>query len=645
MKREAAKEKLKTKEPLFLQAAKQKINGFPSYVCPVCENGTGKNGTGIARNPYSEHKRWKCFVCGINEDIIGLYKLHTGIKDDKQVFEDLYRYFDINVENDIIIEQERNMQTKTNQATKTSTQQDYTDYFNACIKNTSQTTYFQERGLSQEVVKKYKLGYDPHYTKAAGSKAWQAIIIPKEKGSYIARNIDQNAPKSERYRKSAGAGNQLYLKGALKTANEPIFIVEGELDALSIIEAGGIAVALSSTANYNQLLDEVEKEKPIQPLILALDNDDGGDIAAKKIAEKLQNLDISFYRLDYFKKVNVKDPNEALMTNRDDFREAIEKVKTAAKSMIDNKIKDKYLKECAAFYIKDFINGINASVNTSFLSTGFKNLDNVLDGGLYEGLYVLGAISSLGKTTLALQIADQIAQVGNPVLIFSLEMARSELMAKSISRHTLLNTFSEGNINLAKTTRGITTGKFYESYSLQEKEVIKNSVEKYASYAENIFIYEGIGDIGIAEIKTKVNEYIYLTKKKPVVLIDYLQIVSPIDIRATDKQNTDKTVLELKRLSRDCKIPILGISSFNRANYSVPVMMEAFKESGAIEYSSDVLFGLQLKGVGETNFDVNEAKQREPRQIELVILKNRSGATGKKIDFEYYPKFNYFQEK
>lgn len=64
----------------------------------------------------------------------------------------------------------------------------------------------------------------------------------------------------------------------------------------------------------------------------------------------------------------------------------------------------------------------------------------------------------------------------------------------------------------------------------------------------------------------------------------------------------------------------------------------------AIEYSSDVLIGLQLKGAGTKEFDVTEAKAKNPREIELVILKNRNGATGKRIQYKYYPMFNYFEE-
>ena len=127
-------------------------------------------------------------------------------------------------------------------------------------------------------------------------------------------------------------------------------------------------------------------------------------------------------------------------------------------------------------------------------------------------------------------------------------------------------------------------------------------------------------------------------------MVDYLQILAPEDVRATDKQNTDKAVLELKRISRDFKIPVFAVSSFNRENYKTAVSYASFKESGAIEYSSDVLIGLQLKGAGEKGFDADTAKTKNPREIELVILKNRNGETGKRTELKYYPMFNYFEE-
>ncbi|MDE6678449.1 MAG: hypothetical protein K2K02_05350, partial [Ruminococcus sp.] len=149
----------------------------------------------------------------------------------------------------------------------------------------------------------------------------------------------------------------------------------------------------------------------------------------------------------------------------------------------------------------------------------------------------------------------------------------------------------------------------------------------------------------VTKIREVVQQHISIMNRKPVVLIDYLQILAPINDRYSDKQNTDKAVLELKRISRDFKIPVIAISSFNRENYNSPVNLTSFKESGAIEYSSDVLIGLQLKGIGNSNFDVTKEKAKVPREIELVILKNRNGQSGTKVDFDYHTMFNYFEEK
>jgi len=310
----------------------------------------------------------------------------------------------------------------------------------------------------------------------------------------------------------------------------------------------------------------------------------------------------------------------------------------------------------ALSYLGDFLNGIKTSVNTPYTPTGFKELDSILDGGLYEGLYILGAISSLGKTTFILQVADQIAKSGKDVLFFSLEQARAELMAKSISRETALYC-KENNIDTsnAKTVRGVTVASRYSNYNDTEKQVIKTAVERYKTTAKNLFIYEGLADIGVKQIKETVEKHIEATGNKPIVFIDYLQILAPYDDKnRTDKQTIDLNITALKRLSRSLKLSIIGISSFNRDNYNTSVNMSSFKESGAIEYSSDVLIGLQFKGIDdikqtdsnkkEVNEFVDKAKAKNPREVEFKLLKNRNGATSSTAYFKYYPMFNLYEE-
>ena len=80
-------------------------------------------------------------------------------------------------------------------------------------------------------------------------------------------------------------------------------------------------------------------------------------------------------------------------------------------------------------------------------------------------------------------------------------------------------------------------------------------------------------------------------------------------------------------MSRDYRLPIIGISSFNRDNYTAPVNLASFKESGAIEYSSDVLIGLQYEGM---DYQEGEAdKAREKRIRELINQAIADGKNGK----------------
>lgn len=308
---------------------------------------------------------------------------------------------------------------------------------------------------------------------------------------------------------------------------------------------------------------------------------------------------------------------------------------------------EQYKESNAKDSINSFIKGIKDSVNTPPTSTGFPLLDEVLSGGMREGLTVIGAISSLGKTTMAQQIADNVAQSGQDVLFISLEMARTELMSKSISRETLLEVLeNDGDIRNAKTSIGITDASKYKNYNDEEHELIYTATKRYAEYAGNIYIVEAFGQIGFQDVRELVKIHHERTGKAPIVVIDYLQIMKPDDPRATDKTNTDKTVNGLKQISRDFKTTIVAISSLNRESYNRPMSLTAFKESGAIEYSSDVLIGLDFtKMLDDPNeMDFEEEKDKVPRNITLTILKNRNGRTGKRINYLYDPRFNYFEE-
>ena len=222
-------------------------------------------------------------------------------------------------------------------------------------------------------------------------------------------------------------------------------------------------------------------------------------------------------------------------------------------------------------------------------------------------------------------------------------MTAFELMARSISRESFqLDTSARRH--MAKTVRGVLDGRRYPNYTAQEKSHLELAMNSYTQYAGHIYFREGDHETGLDYIFKEVERHIAETGEKPVVLIDYLQIIAPVDVHFTDKQNLDRIVCALKKLSRTHELTIFAISSFNRENYNLEVSMNAFKESGGIDYSADVLMGLQARGAGSRNFNIDEEKRKDPRELELKILKNRSAAIVDPIPFRYYPAFSCFTE-
>lgn len=321
---------------------------------------------------------------------------------------------------------------------------------------------------------------------------------------------------------------------------------------------------------------------------------------------------------------------------------------------------------------ENYRNGLRKEV----WSTGFHNLDEELDGGFYGSqLTILGAVSSLGKSSYLLQVATQMAEQGRDVLIFSLEMSRDELNAKTVSRYSHILTVDalmdgtclDGH-KTKFTTNEILKGDVNSDDSIS-REYFEKAIEKTKAIANHVFIYVGNNDVSIDRITTVVKRHIAATGRKPAVFVDYLQIMSPNKEaeanRYDTRRSTNDDVTKLKVLAREFDIPVIVISAFNRASYTDPVSMSSFRESSAIEYSADVLIGLQYKGM--EYFTENHAnKERETdakhharvlelfekmqsiardggqQHIELKLLKNRNGSRTT-LEFDFTPKYNYFE--
>ena len=561
-----------------------------------------------------------CFSCGESYDIFAACEALEGIPKGQGInrIKELYGYRQNTDKNS------PKTQTPQPEAAKIEKpKQTYKD-FSYLVLNASESLcmcdYHAERGITEEVATRFKLGYIPDVKGMS-----TALVIPMLRAdgtySYQLRNISKEEPLQHYKPKVEEAGEAELFNSAAIKQNKPVAIVEGAIDALSVISAGMEAIALNGAQNIGKLYDLAQRNKAkLPPIILALDNDEAGRTAQSKLKEMLDKAQIATYSINLA--MQYKDPNEALKANPEAFKAIVGALKD------EESIKRKeYLQTTVESQLEGFLDFIKTK-RAPAISTGFKMLDETLRGGLREGLICVGGISSLGKTTLALQIMDNIAKQGQDVLIFSLEMSAYELRAKTIARESLNVSVEDTGFSMdAVTTIEILDRVLMEGLPKQSQATFTKAYGRYMQYAKHIFIHEAVGKFTVNGIKARVEEHIKATGRTPVILVDYLQILQPAEQGMSDKNKVSYDVLMLKQLSRDYHTPVMVISSFNRDSYSKEASFSSFKESGEIEYSADVLMALQLTAV-RTGQDADEALQENPRKIDVKFLKNRSGTLG-----------------
>lgn len=647
------KERVKREIPVtkFLQKAPK-----GGYICPHCGSGTGKHKTGAVK-VYSSTNSYFCHSCNKGGDVIYLYSTINGAGFRRAV-EELGGCIGLALDtttttNEAFEKILSEDDTPAPMPTTAEGQKDFSAYYEKCMLSlTSEGAapaieYLQEkRGIPLDLALDFRIGYDAEADPAGTGHPAPRIIIPTNDFHYVARAINENqVDKSYWKMNPKGAKPGIFnMAACYKQDAKEVFIVEGAFDALSIIAAGREAgkafdaIGLNSTNQTRNFIELIEKNRPGANVtfILCLDADEAGRKAEAYLSRELNRLGISSISADI--SGAAKDANEAWTTNRADFSEAIENAMQDTAARPDN----------TSRYIDSFMGGDIEHFRQE-RKTGFPSID-AQTGGLYPGLYVLAAISSLGKTSFCLQLADQLAEKGEDVLFFSLEMSRLELVSKSLARliATATGWKTDGSTTSLDIRRGFITDE------------VKQAAEKYkATVGDRLSIVEANFDVNISSIGEYVRRYMDKTGTRPTVFLDYLQILQPKDDdqRKGKREALDNTVTELKRLSRETDAPFIVVSSVNRMNYSTPISFESLKESGGIEYSADVIWGMQLQCIStEKAFDkegnivekrkvIEAAKKANPRKIEMKCLKNRFGISSFSCFFDYFPAVDLFEDK
>ena len=570
---------------------------------------------------YDKGNLVKCFSCGATYDLFDLIGIDYGLhefKAQKAQAEALYptgiidkplfanqAYPTTNTKNKS--KAEAAMQSTNDNTASTTPAIDPESFY----QHIHQTTYFQDRGISQEVIDRFKLGYDP---------STKQVIMPVKGEFYIRRSTDPMAQNKDRYRLPAGIKKELFNAEAL-SQKKPVFITEGIIDALSIITAGHEALALPAATDINLLGDEIKKQieaKTVLPeLILCLDNDEAGQKAAHELSE-------------YLKKNKLPHSAAIIPKEYKDANGYLKASKSAFKGFLSDAIEGED-NTSLSFHVLSIQNANNLDF---YIPTGFDKLDSSLDRGLYEGLIVLGAIPSLGKTTFALQMALQMAEAGNHVYFYSLEQSARELTIKLLSN---------------KMSRPIADIRRIAWSFCKDQHISEQDYNDFVEASDGLFKLNNFRIIercrSAEAIAKDVQRRYYRTGKQAMIIIDYLQILETLGARLTDKQAVDQNITALKRLSAEFHVPVMAISNLNRENYDKDITMKAFKESGGIEYSTDVLLGMQFTAMQENkdNIDLDQLKAANPRKVQIKILKNRNGQAGGWINFDYNAMLNQFQ--
>jgi len=264
------------------------------------------------------------------------------------------------------------------------------------------------------------------------------------------------------------------------------------------------------------------------------------------------------------------------------------------------------------------------------VSTGFRDLDKLTSGLHSSEMSVIAARPSMGKTALAMNIAEHAAiEVKLPVAIFSLEMSAQQLVQRMLC--------SRARVNLAKTRDGFLAEADFPK--------LTHAASKLAE--AKIFIDDTAG-LTILELRAKARR-LKAQHDVRLIIVDYLQLLRSTSRRAQDNRQLEISEISagLKGLAKELKIPIIVVAQLNRnpeirtgSGKGVPRLAD-LRESGSIEQDAD-LVGLLVRE--EYYADSDEERTELEGKAELIIAKQRNGPIGQ-VKLTFLKDFTRFEDR
>lgn len=643
------------------------------FKCYYCGNGSGDKGTGATLS--SDGTRLLCGKCGKAFSYIDIAAFHYNL--DISTFSDTVKkiceYEGISLNNHSIQTDETstllNHNSQNTKSISIELQNLIVDDVENAKKNLAKLPENEKRGLNDQTLKIFHIGVNFSWTPPSSrlsnehKKAYSSprVIIPHLTNpslpafhlTYYAslflseRERLSNASKSP-VKGLYGGGRTPFGLNTLKTDSSLIFVSEGEFDALSIwqVTNGKFSCLATGGTSDNGTLNALNSFFPnLKPTIFfAADNDDAGKKFADVFCSNARSFGfpaIPFY-FDNFdspktdaNKILIEQGNtklaEIINQKIDEAQSELAKIEREQNSTLFGDLSCDY-------FSYTFLDYLEKRKQFADRKTGFDNLDSIMNGFL-PGIYIVGGLAALGKTSFCWQLLVQLARNGEHCIFVSYEMSKGELFSKSVASEIFK---IERNLQHPLTFANIGRSKFFE-----HRNAFDNIVSTLAQEKINLRVLE-LDSPDIDNLIERLEMFCSKFKRPPVVVIDYLQIL----VGSTDntKSAIDNILLKLKNFQRNTNTTFIVISSLNRANYNTEISFQAFKESGGVEYSADVIWGLQLllgkddkgKDLPRTFDHIEAAKKQIPRLIQLLCLKNRFGSNFD-VGFLYYPNVDFFE--
>lgn len=251
----------------------------------------------------------KCFSCGASYDIydlIGLdYDLHN-FKEQLEKVQELYLGY-VPVKKEVKKEIDNKIY-------------DYTNYYNKCFKNRYKTTYLEQRGITRELIDKYKIGYDEER---------QLVVFPINKHCYFARSVVNNDKIKSR------GSSDIWNKKYIKENNQLVYVTEGIIDALSleVIDPNVKVMSINGVGNINSLIYALKENNFNGTIGIAFDKDGAGKKATDELKKELAKINVNSFSTSMIATFDdiskVKDINMALINNKDLLKRNYEYINSA----------------------------------------------------------------------------------------------------------------------------------------------------------------------------------------------------------------------------------------------------------------------------------------------------------------------------